>query len=91
MGLPLEGVRILDMTKALSGPFATMILADMGAEVIKVEPPVRGDDTREMGPFINGESGYFISVNRNKKGITLDMKNLDARPVFERLLRCSDV
>ena len=91
MGLPLEGVRILDMTKALSGPFATMILADMGAEVIKVEPPVRGDDTREMGLFINGESGYFISVNRNKKGITLDMKNLDARPVFERLLRCSDV
>lgn len=91
MNLPLEGIKILDMTKALAGPFATMILADMGAEVIKVEVPGRGDDTRGMGPYINGESGYFISVNRNKKGITLDMKNPQSKQVLTDLIQYADV
>ncbi|EGV97360.1 CaiB/baiF CoA-transferase family protein C7orf10-like, partial [Cricetulus griseus] len=65
---PLEGVRILDLTRVLAGPFATMNLGDLGAEVIKVERPGAGDDTRTWGPpFVNTESTYFLSVNRNKK------------------------
>ncbi|XP_056227120.1 succinate--hydroxymethylglutarate CoA-transferase-like isoform X2 [Seriola aureovittata] len=69
---PLEGVRVLDLTRVLAGPFATMILGDLGAEVIKVERPGAGDDTRAWGPpFVSSESAYFLSVNRNKK------RNLD--------------
>ncbi|XP_042372412.1 succinate--hydroxymethylglutarate CoA-transferase-like isoform X2 [Plectropomus leopardus] len=65
---PLEGVRVLDLTRVLAGPFATMILGDLGAEVIKVERPGAGDDTRAWGPpFVGAESAYFLSVNRNKK------------------------
>ncbi|XP_034535056.1 succinate--hydroxymethylglutarate CoA-transferase-like, partial [Notolabrus celidotus] len=65
---PLEGVRVLDMTRVLAGPFSTMILGDLGAEVIKVEKPGAGDDTRAWGPpFVGAESVYFLSVNRNKK------------------------
>ena len=66
MAGPLEGIRVLDLTRILAGPYATMMLADLGAEVIKVELPGKGDDTREWGPpFVNGESSYFMSVNRN--------------------------
>src|SRR5262249_5860301 len=72
---PLDGITILDLTRVLSGPYCTMQLADMGARVIKIERPGRGDDTRGWGPpFVEGESAYFLSVNRNKQSVTLDFK-----------------
>ncbi|NWI44935.1 SUCHY transferase, partial [Picathartes gymnocephalus] len=73
---PLESVKILDLTRVLAGPFATMNLGDLGAEVIKVERPGAGDDTRAWGPpFAGTESVYFLSVNRNKKSIAINMKH----------------
>ena len=73
--LPLEGIQVLDCTQVMAGPFCTMLLADMGAEVIKVEKP-EGDDSRRMGPpFIGDESAAFLALNRNKKSIVLDFKN----------------
>uniref|UniRef100_A0A452RF32 Succinyl-CoA:glutarate-CoA transferase n=1 Tax=Ursus americanus TaxID=9643 RepID=A0A452RF32_URSAM len=73
---PLEGVKILDLTRVLAGPFATMNLGDLGAEVIKVERPGAGDDTRTWGPpFVGTESTYFLSVNRNKKSIAVNIKD----------------
>ena len=72
---PLQGVTVLDLTRVLSGPYCTMMLGDMGARVIKIEHPDRGDDTRAWGPpFVAGESTYFLSVNRNKESVTLDFK-----------------
>ena len=72
---PLAGLTVLDLTRVLSGPYCTMLLADMGARVIKIEHPERGDDTRGWGPpFVSGESTYFLSVNRNKESVTLDFK-----------------
>ena len=71
--LPLDGILVLDLTNVLSGPFATLILSDLGAKVIKIEKP-GGDDSRGYGPFANGKSGYFISLNREKKSICLDLK-----------------
>ena len=83
MSLPLEGIRVLDFTRILSGPFCTMKLGDMGAEVIKIEQPGSGDDSRNWGPpFINGESAYFLSVNRNKKSIALDLKSPEAKEII---------
>src|SRR5258706_3602357 len=74
----LDGLRVLDLTRILAGPFCTQMLGDMGADVIKVEPPGAGDDTRTWGPpFVGGESAYFLSVNRNKRSLTL---NLAAQP-----------
>lgn len=85
----LSGVRVLDLSRILAGPFCTMLLADLGAEVIKVEPP-GGDDTRQWGPpFVEGESTYFLSVNRNKKSITLNLKHPRGREIALRLAeRC---
>ncbi|MEK7866650.1 MAG: CoA transferase, partial [Planctomycetota bacterium] len=92
MSLPLQGVRVLDLSRILAGPYATMKLADMGAEVTKVEIPLTGDDTRKWGPpFANGEATYFIAVNRNKLSITLNLKHPRAAGVLERLIRRSDV
>ncbi|MCA1560745.1 MAG: CoA transferase [Acidobacteria bacterium] len=89
---PLTGFTVLDLTRVLSGPYCTMLLADMGARVIKIEQPGRGDDTRAWGPpFIGGESAYFLSINRNKESVTLDLKNRDARPALEALLAGADV
>ncbi len=89
---PLEGVTVLDMTRVLSGPYCTMMLADMGARVIKIERPGRGDDTRAWGPpFVNGESAYFLSVNRNKESVTLDFKMPDGRRVLDALIARADV
>ncbi|MBI1725379.1 MAG: CoA transferase, partial [Candidatus Tectomicrobia bacterium] len=74
MPAPLEGIRVLDLTRILAGPYCTMMLGDMGAEVIKVENPDGGDDTRAWGPpFLNGVSTYFISINRNKKSVTINL------------------
>ena len=72
---PLDGIRVLDLSQVVVGPYCTMLLGDLGADVIKVERPGRGDDSRDWGPpFLNGESAYFLSVNRNKMSITLNLK-----------------
>ena len=89
---PLDGIKVLDLTRVLAGPFCTMILADMGAEVVKIERPAKGDDTRAFGPpFQEGESAYFLSINRNKKSITLDLKTEKGIGVIRRMLKHSDV
>lgn len=88
----LAGLTVLDLTRVLSGPYCTMMLADMGARVIKVERPGRGDDTRAWGPpFQSGESAYFLSVNRNKESVTLDLKHPDGRRVLDALIGRADV
>jgi formyl-CoA transferase/CoA:oxalate CoA-transferase len=89
---PLTGLTVLDLTRVLSGPYCTMLLADMGARVIKIEQPGLGDDTRAWGPpFLGSESSYYLSVNRNKESLTLDLKSGAARPVLDRLLARADV
>ena len=89
---PLEGITVVDLTRVLSGPYCTMLLADMGARVIKVEQPGKGDDTRAWGPpFLGGESAYFMSINRNKESVTLDFKHPDGRAVLDRLIEKADV
>jgi crotonobetainyl-CoA:carnitine CoA-transferase CaiB-like acyl-CoA transferase len=88
---PLTGVRVLDLTRVLAGPFCAMMLGDMGAEVIKVEEPGKGDDTRSWPPFVGGESTYFMSVNRSKKSITLNLKAPEGREVLRKLAKKSDV
>ncbi|HXH83335.1 MAG TPA: CoA transferase [Candidatus Tectomicrobia bacterium] len=88
---PLSGVRVLDLSRVLAGPFCSMILGDMGAEVIKVEEPGKGDDTRSWPPLVNGEATYFMAVNRNKKSLTLNLKAPEGRALLERLVRKSDV
>jgi CoA:oxalate CoA-transferase len=91
MNTLLHGVKILDLTRVLAGPFATMILGDLGAEIIKVERPVTGDDSRSFGPYVNGESGYFMSINRNKKSITLNLKSEEGKELFKGLIKDFDV
>ena len=88
---PLAGVTVVDLTRVLAGPYCTMILADLGARVIKVERPVSGDDARQMGPFIDGQSAYFASINRGKSSIALDLSGHADRQLFERLLAGADV
>ncbi len=91
MAAKLEGVRVLDISRVLAGPYCTMVLGDLGAEVIKVEPP-EGDETRTWPPFFpNGESGYFMSLNRNKKGIVLNLKNPKGKEILFELAKKSDV
>lgn len=87
----LENIRVLDFTRVLAGPFCTMMLADLGAEVIKVERPQEGDDARSFGPFVGKESAYFMSINRNKKSICLNLKNRDAIAVVKRMIPKIDV
>jgi crotonobetainyl-CoA:carnitine CoA-transferase CaiB-like acyl-CoA transferase len=88
---PLAGIRVVDLTRVLAGPFCAMALGDMGAEVIKVEEPGKGDDTRGWPPFAGGEATYFLSVNRSKKSITLNLKAPEGQDVLRRLLAVSDV
>jgi len=89
---PLHGITVLDLTRVLSGPYCTMLLADMGARVIKIEQPGKGDDTRAWGPpFVGGESAYFLSINRNKESVTLDFKTAEGRAILDRLIAKSDV
>ncbi len=89
---PLDGVRVLDLTRVLAGPYCTMFLGDLGAEVVKVEQPGIGDDTRGWGPpFAGGESAYFLCVNRNKKSITLDLKSAEGIELLKKLATCADV
>ncbi|HVC20031.1 MAG TPA: CoA transferase [Vicinamibacterales bacterium] len=89
---PLHGLTVLDLTRVLSGPYCTMLLGDMGARIIKIERPGRGDDTRGWGPpFIDGESAYFLSINRNKESVTLDFKQPEGRRVLDALIARADV
>jgi crotonobetainyl-CoA:carnitine CoA-transferase CaiB-like acyl-CoA transferase len=89
---PLEGLRVVDLTRVLSGPYCTMQLGDLGAEVIKVEQPGKGDDTRAFAPPFQGDqAAYFLSVNRNKKSITLDMKSVKGKEVLWRLIETADI
>ena len=89
---PLDGITVLDLTRVLSGPYCTMLLADMGARVIKIEQPGKGDDTRAWGPpFVNGESAYFMSINRNKQSVTLDFKRPEGQRVLAQLVAKADV
>ena len=88
----LYGITVIDFTRVLSGPYCTMVLADHGARVIKLEHPVRGDDTRQWGPpFLGAESAYFLSINRNKESVTLDFKQPAGKEILERLLARADV
>ena len=88
---PLEGVRVLDLTWVLAGPFASMVLRDLGADVIKIERPGIGDVARRTAPIVNGESAYFFSVNRGKRSLTLDLKSERGRDIFLRLVEKADV
>ena len=87
----LSGIRILDLSRVLAGPFCTMMLADLGAEVIKIEIPGKGDDSRSFGPFVNGESGYYMNVNRNKTGITLNLKKPEGKELFLDMVEKADI
>jgi crotonobetainyl-CoA:carnitine CoA-transferase CaiB-like acyl-CoA transferase len=90
--LPLEGVKVLDLSRVLAGPYATMVLGDLGADVLKVEHPERGDDTRHWGPpFAGGESAYFLSINRNKRSIGVDLKDPDGLERVQKLAAGADV
>ena len=91
MGKPLEGFFVLDLTRVLAGPFCTMLLCDMGAAVVKVERPDGGDDSRSFSPFVGEESAYFMSINRGKKSITLNLKTEEGKKLLERLIERSDV
>ncbi len=87
---PLDGVRVLDLSRVMAGPFCTMLLGDLGAEVIKIEPP-EGDDSRKFAVMVNGESTYFLSVNRNKKSVVVDLKKPEGVEIVRRLAAVSDV
>jgi len=92
MNGPLAGFTVLDLTRVLSGPYCTMVLGDLGARIVKVEHPGRGDDTRHWGPpFVGAESAYFLSINRNKESVTLDFKPAEGREILERLIAKADV
>ncbi len=87
----LEGVKVLDLTRVLAGPYCGMMLADMGAEVIKIEVPGKGDDARGNFPIINGESAYYMNLNRNKRGMTLNLKSEKGKDILRRLVSQSDI
>jgi crotonobetainyl-CoA:carnitine CoA-transferase CaiB-like acyl-CoA transferase len=92
MASPLAGITVVDLTRVLAGPYCTMLLGDMGAEIIKVERPDGGDDTRDFGPpYLNGESAVFLSINRNKKSITLNLKHADGKRILTQLIERADV
>jgi CoA:oxalate CoA-transferase len=86
----LEGIRVADLSHVLAAPTASMILADLGAEVIHIEPPA-GDDARQFGPFIGGQSAYFISINRNKKSLVVDLKKEEGKTILQEIIRACDV
>ncbi|HET7405250.1 MAG TPA: CoA transferase [Candidatus Bathyarchaeia archaeon] len=90
--MPLKGLRVIDLTQDFAGPFCTMILADLGAEVIKIEKPGSGDETRAWGPpFVNGQSYYFLSLNRGKKSVTLDLKLPASQKIIRQMVQDSDI
>ena len=88
---PLHGLRVIDLTRVLAGPYCAMLLGDMGAEVIKVEEPVHGDDTRAWAPFHHGVSTFFLGMNRSKKSVALDLKTPEGADALRRLIRTADI
>ncbi|MCY3723824.1 MAG: CaiB/BaiF CoA-transferase family protein [Candidatus Poribacteria bacterium] len=91
MAGPLDGMKVLDLTRVLAGPYATMLLGDLGAEVLKIEQPGTGDESRNFGPFKNGFSLYFMSVNRGKQSVTLNLKTERGHAIFKQLLKQTDI
>jgi crotonobetainyl-CoA:carnitine CoA-transferase CaiB-like acyl-CoA transferase len=92
LAAPLSGITVVDLTRVMTGPYATMMLGDLGADVIKIERPGKGDDTRHWGPpFVDGEASYFLSVNRNKRSLALDLKSDAGKDVLARLIERADV
>lgn len=91
MSGPLVGIKVLDLTRVLAGPFTTMLLGDLGADVIKIEQPEIGDEARNFGPFKNGFSLYFMSINRDKKSVTLNLKSDQGKSIFKQLVQQSDI
>ena len=87
----LSDIKVLDLTRVLAGPYATMLLADLGAEIIKIEQPEKGDDSRAFGPYKNGESAYFMSINRNKESITLNLKAPEGKEILKELVKQVDI
>ena len=88
---PLKGLLVLDLTRVLVGPYCTMVLSDLGARVIKVEAPDVGDDSRSFGPFVEDQSAYFMSLNRGKESIALNLKNAEDKKIFEKILDKADI
>jgi crotonobetainyl-CoA:carnitine CoA-transferase CaiB-like acyl-CoA transferase len=92
MTAPLEGIRVLDLSRVLAGPYCTMMLGDLGAEVVKIERPGTGDDTRAWGPpFVAGQSAYFLCCNRNKQSVVVNLKSEEGRRLVARLAERADV
>src|ERR1700736_6617654 len=87
---PLQGIRVIDLTRVLAGPFATQSLGDLGAEVLKIEPPEIGDETRHFPPFVGGESHYFLGINRNKKSLVVDLQQEAGKEILRRLAAAGD-
>ena len=87
----LDGVVVLDLGRVLACPYAATLLADMGATVIKIENPKGGDDTRKMGPFVNGNSVYYANFNRGKIGVTLNLKEPEGKEIFKEMVKKADV
>jgi crotonobetainyl-CoA:carnitine CoA-transferase CaiB-like acyl-CoA transferase len=88
---PLEGIRVVDLTRVVAGPFCTMMLGDMGAEVLKIEEPEHGDDTRGWGPYINGQGSFYLGLNRSKKSLALDLKTPEGSSALRELIATADV
>jgi crotonobetainyl-CoA:carnitine CoA-transferase CaiB-like acyl-CoA transferase len=88
---PLHGIRVIDLTRVLAGPFATQSLGDLGAEVLKIEPPGGGDETRRFPPFLDGEGHYFLGINRNKKSLVVDLRQEAGKEILRRLVAQSDI
>lgn len=91
MSGPLSGIKVLDLTRVLAGPYATMIMGDMGAEIVKIEAPGLGDDSRQFGPHVGTESAYFMSLNRNKRSLTLNLKHPKGKTLFLELVKKTDL
>src|SRR5690349_24111475 len=88
---PLAGIRVIDLTRVLAGPFCTQSLGDLGAEVLKIEPPGGGDETRQFPPFVAGESHYFLGINRNKKSLVIDLQQQAGADILRRLVGRADI
>ena len=88
---PLKGLKVVDLTRVLAGPFCTMMLGDMGADVVKIEEPELGDESRGWAPFIGEQSSYYLSVNRNKRSIALDLKTAEGADALTALMRGADI
>src|ERR1700722_16373633 len=88
---PLAGLKVIDLTRVLAGPFAPQSLGDLGPEVLKIEPPENGDETRHFPPFVGGESHYFLGVNRNKKSLVVDLQQEAGKEIVRRLVARSDI